>query len=118
MASRADLIEYLNDEIAHLTEIRGVLLGRESHDRAISRRSSTASVSPQKRRLSAAARKRIGDAQRARWAARRGRAALAKPASGKPESNLKTLKKKRVFSAASRRKMAAAQRARWANRNK
>lgn len=48
------------------------------------------------RTMSAAARRRIGLAQKARWAKKR------------------APKVKRVVSAASRRKMAAAQRARWA----
>jgi hypothetical protein len=53
-----------------------------------------------KRQISAAARKRIAAAQRARWAKVRGKAEVATP--------------KRTMSAASRRKIAAAQRARWA----
>ena len=54
------------------------------------------------RRLSAAARKKISLAQKARWAKRgaKGKAGAAKP--------------KRVISAEGRRKIAAAQRARWA----
>ena len=51
------------------------------------------------RKMSAAARKRISDAQKARWAKVRSK--------GKPGA-------KRVMSAAARRKIAAAQRARWA----
>ena len=53
----------------------------------------------QRRTLSAAARRKISLAQKARWAKRNGQAA-ARP--------------KRPVSAAARRKMAAAQRARWA----
>ena len=53
-----------------------------------------------KRQISAAGRKRIAAAQRARWAKVRGKARVATP--------------KRTMSAASRRKIAAAQRARWA----
>ena len=53
-----------------------------------------------KRQISAAGRKRIAAAQRARWAKSRGRAKVATP--------------KRTMSAKSRAKMAAAQRARWA----
>jgi hypothetical protein len=52
------------------------------------------------RTMSAAGRKRIAAAQRARWAKVRGRAKVATP--------------KRTMSASSRRKIAAAQRARWA----
>jgi hypothetical protein len=57
-----------------------------------------------KRQISAAGRKRIAAAQRARWAKARGTAKVATP--------------KRTMSAASRRKIAAAQRARWARVNK
>jgi hypothetical protein len=57
-----------------------------------------------KRQISAAGRKRIAAAQRARWAKVRGKAKVATP--------------KRTMSAASRRKIAAAQRARWARVNK
>jgi hypothetical protein len=53
-----------------------------------------------KRQISAAGRKRIAAAQRARWAKVRGEAKVATP--------------KRTMSASSRRKIAAAQRARWA----
>ena len=53
-----------------------------------------------KRQISAAGRKRIAAAQRARWAKVRGKARVATP--------------KRTMSAVSRRKIAAAQRARWA----
>jgi len=55
------------------------------------------------RKLSAAGRKRIAAAQRARWAKIRG---------GK--QNIVAMPKKRTMSAAARRKIAAAQRARWA----
>lgn len=50
--------------------------------------------------MSAAARRKISLAQKARWA--------------KQKSGAQTAKPKRVISAASRRKMAAAQKARWA----
>jgi hypothetical protein len=53
-----------------------------------------------KRQISAAGRKRIAAAQRARWAKVRGKAKIATP--------------KRTMSAKSRAKIAAAQRRRWA----
>jgi hypothetical protein len=53
-----------------------------------------------KRKLSASGRKRISDAQKARWA--------------KQQSGVQPAKTKRTISAAARRRMAAAQRARWA----
>ena|SRR5581483_6255333 len=60
------------------------------------------------RKLSAAARKRISDAQRARWALRKKPAASASAAGPRAVPNRKPL------SAAARRKIAAAQKARWA----
>lgn len=54
----------------------------------------------EKRQISAAGRKRIAAAQRARWAKVKGKVKVATP--------------KRTMSAASRRKIAAAHRARWA----
>jgi hypothetical protein len=53
-----------------------------------------------KRQISAAGKKRIAAAQRARWAKLRGKAKVAKP--------------KRRMSASARKKIGAAQRARWA----
>jgi hypothetical protein len=55
------------------------------------------------RTMSAAARKKISLAQKARWAKRTAQ-----------EVQASTLKPKRIVSASARRKMAAAQRARWA----
>jgi hypothetical protein len=60
----------------------------------------------QRRDLSAAARKRIAAAQRARWAKVRG--------STGPKQNVVSMPKKRTMSADARRKIATAQRARWA----
>ena len=56
-------------------------------------------LSGQRRTMSAAARKKISLAQKARWAEQNGQAEAARP--------------KRIVSSAARRKMAAAQRARW-----
>jgi hypothetical protein len=53
-----------------------------------------------KRQISAAGKKRIAAAQKARWAKLRG--------------EIKVTKRKRTMSAASRKKIASAQRARWA----
>ena len=57
-------------------------------------------------RLSLAARGRIAEAQRARWAKVR--------RNGGQKRNVIPMPKKRTMSAAARRKIAAAQRARWA----
>ena len=58
------------------------------------------SATNRKRQISAAGRKRIAAAQRARWAKVRGKADVVTP--------------RRTMSASSRRKIAAAQRVRWA----
>ncbi|PYX68677.1 MAG: hypothetical protein DMG72_22605, partial [Acidobacteria bacterium] len=63
-----------------------------------------------RRRLSAAARKRIGAAQRARWARVRGK---QQKAAGSGQTST-AAPHKRILSAATRRKIAAAQKARWA----
>lgn len=63
----------------------------------------------QGRVVSASARRRMAQAQRARWAR-----VHQKSGAGKPARAAKTAGKKRVLSAAARRKIAEAQRARWA----
>lgn len=60
------------------------------------------------RSLSAEARRRISEAQRARWAARKKQAGSTASAGPRPVPNRKPL------SPAARRKIAAAQKARWA----
>lgn len=67
--------------------------------------SSTSPASPKKPRMSAAARKRIGDAQRKRWAAMKKGQAQGKSAADP---------KKRKLSAAGRRAIIAATKKRWA----
>ena len=67
---------------------------------------------PGKGGMSAAGRKRIAEAQKARWAK------INAAKSGAPETTTSTadapLKKKRTMSPAARKKIAAAQKARWA----
>ena len=60
------------------------------------------------RSLSAAARKRISEAQRARWALRKKQAGTASSA------GLRAVPTRRPLSASARRRIAAAQKARWA----
>jgi hypothetical protein len=60
-------------------------------------------IQARRRKLSAAGRARIAEAQRVRWAKLRG---------GK--QNVVTMPKRRTMSVAARKKIAAAQRARWA----
>jgi len=61
-----------------------------------------------RRSLSAAARKRISEAQRARWAQRKKQAGTASSTGPRAVSN------RRPLSASARRRIAAAQKARWA----
>ena len=82
-------------EIAKLQRVANALRGIESSQ---TKSGTTAGTSY---RMSAAARRKISLAQKARWAAKR-------------KSDAQPAKPKRVISAVSRRKMAAAQKARWA----
>jgi hypothetical protein len=92
-----NIIEALDKEIANLTHARTVLAGLNGS--SVNR---NAIAGNGKRVVSAASRRKMATAQKARWAkqAANGQAIAARP--------------KRVISAAARRKMAAAQKARWA----
>jgi hypothetical protein len=85
------MLEEVEQEIAKLQRVADALRGTESKQ---SKSRSTG------RGMSAAARKKISLAQKARWATQK--------------SGAQTVKPKRTISAASRRKMATAQKARWA----
>ena len=85
-AQRADLVNQIRHVDAALA-VLGKLNGTQASQLPV-------------RTMSAAARKRISAAQRARWAKVRGKANVATP--------------KRTMSASSRRKIATAQRRRWA----
>jgi hypothetical protein len=71
-----------------------------------------------RRRMSAAGRKRISEATKARWAARRKQATpgAAKSVAAKPAT--KAASGRRKMSPAARKKIAEAQRARWAAQKK
>jgi hypothetical protein len=56
-----DILSSIDSEIARLTHARALLSG-------LSTTNDTAAPLPKRRKLSAAARKRIGEAQRKRWA--------------------------------------------------
>lgn len=81
----------VEQEIAKLQRVADALRGTETKQSTSRSRG---------RGMSAAARRKISLAQKARWATQKSSARPAKP--------------KRTISAASRRKMAAAQKARWA----
>ena len=89
------IITEIDAEIAKLQEVRLALIGLVSTETATSKATKT------KRRVSAAARRKMSLAQKARWA--------------KVSPNVQpSAKPKRVMSASARRKIAAAQRARGA----
>ncbi len=68
-----------------------------------------ADVAPKPRRMSAAGRRRISEAAKARWAARRSKTAT--PATTKPSGG-------RKMSAAARKRISAMMKKRWAERRK
>lgn len=86
------MLQEVESEIVKLERIADVLRGLSSNG---------SSVKGKRKELSAAARKRISLAQKARWA--------KQGSSGQVVS----MKPKRTLSAAARRKIAAAQRLRW-----
>ncbi len=101
------IIAAIDAEISNLEKARTVLTG-------VVRASAVAATAlkPRKKpRLSKAARKRIGDAQRKRWAAAK-QAVKTTPANVAKKAAAPA--KKRGMSAESKKRIAAAQRKRWA----
>ena len=92
--SIANILEALDREIANLTQARTVLAGLNGSTVKV-----TAVKATGKRTFSAAARRKMAAAQKARWA---------------KVSKTETPKRTRVMSISARRKIAAAQKARWA----
>jgi hypothetical protein len=90
MKHMSEVVQQLKNERAHVQQ------QLQRIDAALAALSSVGSNGASRHTMSAATRKRISLAQKARWA------------------NRTTAKPMRTFSAASRKKMAAAQRARWA----
>ena len=92
------IVEAIEREISSLTQARNLLAGLNG--------SATLTASGTgKRVISAASRRKMAAAQKARWAKVRSGQPPAKPQSAKPT---------RVMSISARRKIAAAQKARWA----
>src|ERR1035438_8308457 len=85
-----------------ITELRALLSGAGPIETA----ATPEPTKPKRRKMSAAARKRIGDAQRKRWAASKGEAELP--------SKTVTAKPKRKMSAAGRKAISEATKKRWA----
>jgi hypothetical protein len=88
------MLAEVEQEIAKLQRVADALRGTESSQ------TKSGTTTGTSHRMSAAARRKIGLAQKARWA--------------KKKSGVQPSTPKRTISAASRRKMAAAQKARWA----
>ena len=100
-----DLLSSIDSEITRLKQARALLAGTHGG------KSAGSSPIKRKRTMSAAARKRIGDAQRKRWAAVRN---AAKPTPAKAGKKAAAASNKRKMSAAAKKRIAAAQRKRWA----
>jgi hypothetical protein len=115
-----DTKQILTDLRVELNRINQAIAALESLDGAGTATKgatdTTAKPAPQpgKRVLTPAARKRISEAAKARWEARR--KTTAQPAPAKPAPKASSVR--RTVSAASRKKMAEAQRARWAAQKK
>jgi general stress protein YciG len=105
-----DIKPILTDLRTELNRLNQAIATLESLDGTATATTPAAKAAPKRggrRRMSAAGRKRISEAAKARWAVRRKQ--VAKPASKKTTG-------RRTVSAASRKKMAEAQRKRWAAR--
>lgn len=104
--SLTDLLFSLDTEIARLQQVRALLAGDSASVRHV--------TGPKKRRtMSAEARKRIGDATKARWAAgKMGKQSQSRLKKAGP------VKKRHTMSAEGRARIAAAQRLRWAKQKK
>ena len=101
MANMAGVVQLLKKEHGRLTkELHGISAALAAFGKTYGKGTGTRGT------LSAAARARIGAAQRARWAKVR--------AGGGQTPKVVTVPKRRTMSASARRKIAAAQRARWA----
>jgi hypothetical protein len=108
--SIASIIAELDAEISRLEQARAVL-GQNATSKGSNQAAAPAAISPTKRKINAAARKRIAAAQRKRWAEQKAQSEPAQP------TKKSVLAKKRVaskMSAAGRKSIAAAQRKRWA----
>ena len=117
LGERMDTRQILSDLHTELNRINQAIAALEALDGTGTATpiTTTAAAKPglqagKRRRMSAAGRKRISEATKARWAAKR--KAGEKPAATKPAPKATGVRRK--MSAASRKKIAEAQRARWA----
>jgi hypothetical protein len=107
-----DIKPILTDLKAELNRLNQAIAALESLGGTAPATTPAAIAAPKRgvrRRISAAGRKRISEAAKARWAARRKQAAKPAP---------KQTRGRRTMSAAARKKIAEAQRKRWAARKK
>ena len=103
--SLTDLLSSVDSEIAILHQARALLAGQDGHGAPRGKKPA------KKRIMSAEARKRIGAATKARWAAGK----MGKQSQSRSKKlKVAPAKKKHTMSAAGRAKIAAAQKARWA----
>ncbi len=108
-----DIKPILTDLKAELNRLNQVIAALESLDGTATATTPAAIAAPKRngrRRMSAAGRKRISEATKARWAAKR--MAVAKPAAAKFAT--RAISGRRRMSPAARKKIAVAQRKRWA----
>ena len=100
-----EILAEIDSEIARLKQVRALL----STDGT--KKTAATPSAPKKRKMSAAARKRIGDAQRKRWASKKG---VVESAPVKGAKEVAPPVKKKGMSAEGKKRIAAAQKKRWA----
>ena len=93
-----EILSISSTQLKRIVALKEKIEKLQSQLQAVANSSSVGKAAPKRRRMSAAARKKISAAAKARWAKVKGKAAP----------------KKRTMSLAARRKIAAAARARWA----
>ena len=109
--NRTEVIRQLDLEIKRLQDARNILAGAGSANVSTNQAQEQHRVP---RRISANARRRIAEAQRARWAKLK---SAQKPSAPTPIT-MKTSAKKASISAEGRARIAAAQKKRWAKQRK
>jgi len=111
------IVEQLREEIRRIENAINALLGLGSVPagrRGPGRPAGSKNAIPKKRTMSAAARKRVSAAMKARWANWKGKSA---PQKAKPAAK-KAAPKRKTMSPAARKKLSALMKARWAAKNK
>jgi len=120
-----DIVVEIDAEISILQQVKALLTGTSTTENRKPSRPATTSLPSNartRRTLSAEAREKIADAQRARWAksrkavkkAVRSTAVASTAKKATPSGLRETIPKKRTLSVGARAKIAAAQKTRWA----